>query len=68
MATKVLYKVYPLDNLPAHDAMRTAALLIQDDIALMIEDANGAYFLRAGAFILPGKLTHLLITSCISIA
>ncbi|KAJ6561159.1 hypothetical protein DFH09DRAFT_504156 [Mycena vulgaris] len=36
------------------EAMRIAALLVQDDIALMIEGSNGGYYFQAGAICVPG--------------
>ncbi|KAJ7089763.1 hypothetical protein B0H15DRAFT_839160 [Mycena belliarum] len=36
------------------DAMRIAALLIQDDLALMVEGSNGGYYFQAGAICVPG--------------
>ena len=47
-------ETYPLENLSGHDAMRTAALFTQDDLALMVEDSDGKYYLRGGAFLLAG--------------
>ena len=34
--------------------MRTCARLVQDDLAIMIERADGQYYLLAGAVVLPG--------------
>lgn len=36
------------------DPMMTAARLVQDDLALMIEKEDGQYYLLAGAILLPG--------------
>ncbi|KAJ7708720.1 hypothetical protein B0H17DRAFT_363479 [Mycena rosella] len=36
------------------DAMRIAALLVQDDLALMVEGSNGGYYFQAGAICVPG--------------
>ncbi|KAF7370939.1 hypothetical protein MSAN_00727900 [Mycena sanguinolenta] len=36
------------------EAMRIAGLLIQDDLALMIEGSDGGYYFMAGAIIVPG--------------
>ena len=38
----------------AEDPMRTCARLVQDDLAIMIERADGQYYLLAGAVVLPG--------------
>jgi Protein of unknown function (DUF3445) len=45
-------EVYPIAN--SDDPMKYAALLIQDDLAIMIEGPDGVYYLRAGAIVLPG--------------
>lgn len=36
------------------DPMVMAAMMVQDDLALMVEAADGVYYLKAGAIILPG--------------
>ncbi|KAH7931382.1 hypothetical protein BV22DRAFT_1027620 [Leucogyrophana mollusca] len=36
------------------EAMRIAALLVQEDIALMIEGSDGKYYFQAGAICIPG--------------
>ncbi|KAJ7460678.1 hypothetical protein FB451DRAFT_1045134 [Mycena latifolia] len=36
------------------EAMRIAALLVQDDLALMVEGSNGGYYFQAGAICVPG--------------
>ncbi|KAH7916724.1 hypothetical protein BJ138DRAFT_995089 [Hygrophoropsis aurantiaca] len=36
------------------EAMRMAALLVQEDIALMIEGSDGKYYFQAGAICIPG--------------
>ncbi|KIY03670.1 uncharacterized protein Z520_00361 [Fonsecaea multimorphosa CBS 102226] len=36
------------------DPMQTAARMVQDDLAIMIEGADGQYYLLAGAILLPG--------------
>ncbi|KAK7031476.1 hypothetical protein R3P38DRAFT_2923822 [Favolaschia claudopus] len=36
------------------EAMRIAGLLIQDDLALMVEGSDGGYYFMAGAIIVPG--------------
>ncbi len=41
------------DPLP-EDPMQTAARLVQDDLAIMIEKPDGQYYLLAGAILLPG--------------
>lgn len=35
-------------------AMRIAGLLVQDDLALMIEGSDGGYYFMAGAILVPG--------------
>jgi hypothetical protein len=45
-------EVYPIAN--SDDPLKFAALLIQDDLAIMMEGADGLYYLRAGAIVLPG--------------
>lgn len=36
------------------DPMVMAALMVQDDLAIMVEGSDGVYYLKAGAIILPG--------------
>ncbi|KAI8963272.1 hypothetical protein F5Y11DRAFT_159909 [Daldinia sp. FL1419] len=38
----------------AEDPMQISARLVQDDLAIMIEKADGQYYLLAGAILLPG--------------
>ncbi|KAK0467850.1 uncharacterized protein EV420DRAFT_1501598 [Desarmillaria tabescens] len=38
----------------AEEAMKIAALLVQDDLALMVEGADGRYYFQAGAICVPG--------------
>ncbi|KAF9259103.1 hypothetical protein L218DRAFT_1004180 [Marasmius fiardii PR-910] len=38
----------------AEQAMRMATLLVQDDLALMIEGTNGKYYFQGGAICVPG--------------
>ncbi|KAG7097856.1 hypothetical protein E1B28_005170 [Marasmius oreades] len=38
----------------AEEAMRIAALLVQDDLALMIEGTDGRYYFQGGAICVPG--------------
>lgn len=45
-------EVYPIRNSP--DPMKYAALLVQDDLAIMMEGPDGLYYLRAGAICLAG--------------
>ena len=45
-------EVYPIRN--SDDPMKYAALLVEDDLAIMIEGKDGQYYLRAGAILLPG--------------
>ncbi|EGO01567.1 hypothetical protein SERLA73DRAFT_176926 [Serpula lacrymans var. lacrymans S7.3] len=47
-------KTYQFDGLEGEEAMRVAALLIQDDIAIMIEGSDGRYYFQAGAICVPG--------------
>ncbi|KAJ7623548.1 hypothetical protein FB45DRAFT_672783, partial [Roridomyces roridus] len=35
-------------------AMRICGLLVQDDLAIMVEGSNGGYYFQAGAIIVPG--------------
>ncbi|CAF3370487.1 unnamed protein product [Rotaria socialis] len=48
---KATGEVYPIHS---DDPLKYAALLIQDDLALMIEGVDGQYYLKAGAIPLPG--------------
>jgi alpha-1,2-mannosyltransferase len=45
-------EVYPIVN--SDDPLKYAALLIQDDLAIMMEGPDGLYYLRAGAICLAG--------------
>lgn len=45
-------EVYPI--LHSDDPLKYAALLIQDDLAIMMEGPDGLYYLRAGAICLAG--------------
>jgi len=45
-------EVYPILN--SDDPMKYAALLVQDDLAIMMEGSDGLYYLRAGAICLAG--------------
>jgi len=45
-------EIYPILNSP--DPMKYAALLVQDDLAIMMEGTDGIYYLRAGAILLAG--------------
>ncbi|KAG7445985.1 uncharacterized protein BT62DRAFT_146262 [Guyanagaster necrorhizus] len=38
----------------AEEAMKIAALLVQDDLALMVEGSDGRYYFQAGAICVPG--------------
>ncbi|KAI0069173.1 hypothetical protein BV25DRAFT_1834202 [Artomyces pyxidatus] len=42
-------------HLDQEDPMTVCALLIQDDLAIMIEGSDGRYYLQAGAILLPGS-------------
>ncbi|KAJ7746760.1 hypothetical protein DFH07DRAFT_776270 [Mycena maculata] len=54
----------PLDFIPGDEkpdiekqgaiAMRIAALLVQDDLAVMVEGSNGGYYFQAGGIVVPG--------------
>ncbi|CAF1026145.1 unnamed protein product [Adineta steineri] len=48
---KATGEIYPIHS---DDPLKCAAFLIQDDLALMIEGADGQYYLKAGAIPLPG--------------
>jgi len=45
-------EVYPIHN--SDDPLKYSALLVQDDLAIMMEGPDGLYYLRAGAILLPG--------------
>ena len=45
-------EVYPIRN--SADPLKYAALLVQDDLAIMMENSDGLYYLRAGAICLAG--------------
>jgi alpha-1,2-mannosyltransferase len=45
-------EIYPIQN--SDDPMKYAALLVQDDLAIMMEEPDGQYYLRAGAICLAG--------------
>jgi alpha-1,2-mannosyltransferase len=45
-------EAYPIIN--SDDPMKYAALLVQDDLALMMEGEDGLYYLRGGAICLAG--------------
>jgi alpha-1,2-mannosyltransferase len=45
-------EVYPIVN--SDDPMKYSGLLIQDDLAIMMEGPDGLYYLRAGSICLPG--------------
>ncbi|TFY50416.1 hypothetical protein EVG20_g11532, partial [Dentipellis fragilis] len=46
--------VWETYDLEKEDPMRVSALLIQDDLAIMIEGKDGQYYLQAGAIVVPG--------------
>ncbi|CAF1196073.1 unnamed protein product [Rotaria sp. Silwood1] len=48
---KTTGELYPIES---DDPLKYAGLLIQDDLALMIEGPDGKYYLKAGSIILPG--------------
>ncbi|EPQ59518.1 hypothetical protein GLOTRDRAFT_136372 [Gloeophyllum trabeum ATCC 11539] len=41
-------------DLDSEDPMKVSGLLIQDDLALMVEGSDGRYYFQAGAIMLPG--------------
>ncbi|KLO16388.1 hypothetical protein SCHPADRAFT_901620 [Schizopora paradoxa] len=41
-------------NLDQEDPMKVSSLLIQDDLALMLEGSDGRYYFQAGGIIVPG--------------
>ncbi|KAF9258169.1 hypothetical protein L218DRAFT_974977 [Marasmius fiardii PR-910] len=43
-----------VDQEEAEQAMRVAALLVQDDLALMVEGTDGKYYFQGGAICVPG--------------
>ena len=45
-------EVYPICN--SDDPLKYSSLLIQDDLAIMMEGSDGLYYLLAGAILLPG--------------
>jgi len=45
-------EIYPIRN--SDDPLKYAALLLQDDLAIMMEGPDGLYYLRAGAICLAG--------------
>jgi hypothetical protein len=45
-------EIYPIRD--SDDPMKYAALLVQDDLAIMMEGPDGLYYLRAGAICLAG--------------
>ena len=48
---KTTGEVYPLKS---SDPLKYASLLIEDDLAIMIEEADGQYYLKAGSILLAG--------------
>ncbi|KZT74534.1 hypothetical protein DAEQUDRAFT_720712 [Daedalea quercina L-15889] len=42
-------------NLEEEDPMTLSALLIQEDLVIMVEGSDGRYYLQAGAIIIPGS-------------
>ncbi|EPT03131.1 hypothetical protein FOMPIDRAFT_1082914, partial [Fomitopsis schrenkii] len=42
-------------NLEEEEPMTLSALLIQEDLAIMIEGSDGRYYLQAGAIVIPGS-------------
>lgn len=48
---KTTGEIYPIYS---EDPLKYAALVIQDDLAIMIEGSDGQYYLKAGCILLPG--------------
>ncbi|CAF1326289.1 unnamed protein product [Adineta ricciae] len=48
---KITGEIYPIRSL---NPLKYASLLIQDDLALMIEGNDGQYYLKGGSIVLPG--------------
>ncbi|THU80038.1 hypothetical protein K435DRAFT_785620 [Dendrothele bispora CBS 962.96] len=44
----------PVSEAEAEEAMKIAALLVQDDLALMVEGTDGRYYFQGGAICVPG--------------
>ncbi|THH12332.1 hypothetical protein EW145_g89 [Phellinidium pouzarii] len=52
-----LITIFPVGvtyNLDVEDPMKVSALLVEDDLALMLEGADGRYYFQAGAIVVPG--------------
>lgn len=47
-------------DLKTEDPMKVAGLLVQDDLAIMLEGNDGVYYLRAGAIIVGSFQSDLL--------
>lgn len=55
ITNKVTHETFNITQRPLpEDPMATAARLVQDDLALMFERADGEYYLLAGAILLAG--------------
>ena len=55
LATGEVFDVQRLErNGEREDPMALCARLVQDDLAIMMEGADGQYYLLAGAILLPG--------------
>ncbi|CAF1038714.1 unnamed protein product [Rotaria magnacalcarata] len=48
---KATGEIYPIKS---DDPLKYASLLIQDDLAIMIEGSDGQYYLKAGSITIPG--------------
>ncbi len=48
---KTTGEIYPIN---CEDPLKYASLLIEDDLAIMIEGSDGQYYLKAGVILLPG--------------
>ncbi|KAJ6624901.1 hypothetical protein B0H10DRAFT_1784043, partial [Mycena sp. CBHHK59/15] len=47
-------RIVPLQQEYGVDALRIAALLVQDDLAVMVEGSDGGYYFQGGAICVPG--------------
>ena len=48
---KTTGEIYPMDS---DDPLKYASLLIEDDLAIMMEGTDGQYYLKAGVILIPG--------------
>ncbi|KAJ3990373.1 hypothetical protein F5890DRAFT_1481462 [Lentinula detonsa] len=54
LATKHSLELRPVSIEEAEHAMKISALLVQDDLALMVEGTDGRYYFQGGAICVPG--------------